>query len=400
MAQGESMLQRIQLLSVDDPRLVQGLKRLFRNYLVVAALGIAVGQAFHSSNHNPGIALQDFVAFWSASKLALDGKPQDVYDPAQLSVASRQVLPGSSARIHWYYPPPALLIYEPWALLPYLVGWATFVCLTTGLLVWVVKKIVDTPLALWATLAAPAVALNGWSGQNGALSAALIGMSLLYLREAPVRAGLSMAMLAYKPHLLLLLAVTLVIDRRWTACAVAIAAIVGAAGLATWLYGLGIWEAWWHFTPKTDGDLQSERIPYDRMACVYGAARALGLGVTTSAALHLTVAVPTVVMVVMLWCRTNVAFDVKAAALAFGTLLVPPYLYYYDYVLTIVGLAFWIRHAMRTGWQGKEYLMMVVVWGLPLLLVICISMPMIPLAPLIMMAVIVFLLRRVEGHTP
>ena len=72
-----------------------------------------------SSNGLPLAA--DYATFWSASKLALSGKPADVYNIDELHKIQQQSL-GSHHRhgVGWYYPPNFLLMVLPLGLMPYL----------------------------------------------------------------------------------------------------------------------------------------------------------------------------------------------------------------------------------------------------------------------------------------
>jgi hypothetical protein len=50
----------------------------------------------------------------------------------------------------------------------------------------------------------------------------------------------------------------------------------------------------------------------------------------------------------------NAPFDLKAAALAAGTLVVTPYLYTYDLVVLAVAVAFLLRFALERGFHTSE----------------------------------------------
>ena len=62
---------------------------------------------------------RDFACFWSVSALALHGEAAAAYDMARLH-AVEVVLVGAEIKTPaWVYPPPALLLATPIALLPY-----------------------------------------------------------------------------------------------------------------------------------------------------------------------------------------------------------------------------------------------------------------------------------------
>ncbi len=57
---------------------------------------------------------------------------------------------------------------------------------------------------------------------------------------------------------------------------------------------------------------------------------------------------------VALW-RSRVRYALKAAALAAGTLLVTPYLFFYDVMVLAVAVAFLVRDGLRRGFRPYEW---------------------------------------------
>ena len=62
----------------------------------------------------------------------------------------------------------------------------------------------------------------------------------------------------------------------------------------------------------------------------------------------------TALLLCLLW-RSRASFNLKAAGLAVGILLVPPYLFMYDYVTLAVAMAFLFREMQATGARPGEY---------------------------------------------
>ena len=67
-----------------------------------------------------------------------------------------------------------------------------------------------------------------------------------------------------------------------------------------------------------------------------------------------------------LW-RSDAAFELKAAALALGSLLATPYVLDYDLVVLAVAIAFFARHGLRHGFRDFEISLLAAAWIVPLL---------------------------------
>lgn len=75
----------------------------------------------------------DFIAFWTASDLALQGRAIDAYDPEKIFAAAQAAVPGSRYLFAWHYPPVFHLAVLPLALLPYMLAYAVWALGTLAL---------------------------------------------------------------------------------------------------------------------------------------------------------------------------------------------------------------------------------------------------------------------------
>ena len=137
----------------------------------------------------------DFSSFYAAGSLALEGRAGDVYDMAAHFAREQQMFGAATPYYGWLYPPIFLLVATPLALLPYplaLIVWqgASF-ALYLAVIAAILRDRGATPAAiarLWLPVAAafPAVFINLGHGQNGFLTAALLGAALLTLPQRPI----------------------------------------------------------------------------------------------------------------------------------------------------------------------------------------------------------------------
>ena len=176
-------------------------------------------------------------------------------------------------------------------------------------------------------------------GQNGFLTASLIGGMLYLLPTRPILSGICLGLLSYKPQYGLLFPLVLIATMQWTRVRQRWCHCCGVGRRLSWLaFGTESWQAFVHWMPMfSQAFLTEGRAPWGKMQSIFALVRYLGgsepLGWTFQWIMTASVAVT----MVLLW-RSRVRYELKAAALATGTLLVTPYLFLYDVmVLAIPG---------------------------------------------------------------
>ena len=246
----------------------------------------------------------------------------------------------------WHYPPPAFFFAAALATLPYLVAALIWLATTLAAYVAAIAGILGLRTGILFALGFPAAIWNVTAGQNGFLTAALIGGTLGLLERHPALAGICLGLLTYKPQFGLLFPIVLIADRRWLTIAVATLMAIALAALSWLAFGSASWQAFAHWAPISSRVLIDQgALDWYRLQSVFAFARAHGgsepLAWTVQGVLSLSLAVG----LVWLW-RSRVAFDLKAAALAAGALLATPYLFMYDLVVLAVAVAFLLRLAL------------------------------------------------------
>jgi arabinofuranan 3-O-arabinosyltransferase len=286
----------------------------------------------------------DFIDVWAAGQIAHSHTPQAVYDwhihrAAELRAIGHEFY----GYYGWHYAPPFLFVAGLLAYLPYAAAFLVFLAVTLGAYALTMIRIVGRREAVLAACAFPAVLLNASVGQNGCLSAALMGMSLLLMETNPVSSGIFLGLLIYKPQLGILFPLVLALDGRWrviaSASVTAIAMIV-----ASWLaYGAETWRAFFNSIPVTaDAVLAQGEAGFNKLQSVFGLLRWLGCSLDTASLGQSAVMAVAAAATIWLW-RRNVPFALKAAALALASLLATPYLYVYDFPVLALPLAFMAR---------------------------------------------------------
>jgi len=297
----------------------------------------------------------DFVNVAAAGRVALDGEPAAAYDWLLHKQVEVRVIGHDFANYYgWHYPPPFLFVAAALALLPYLsaalVWLGVTLCGFAATLGFVLRDRVGIVLALGF----PAAVWNVTAGQNGFLTATLIGGALASMERRPALAGLFLGLLTYKPQFGLLFPLVLIADRRRPTFVVAAAVALGLAALSWLAFGSASWAAFLHWMPITGHVVLGEgAADWSRLQSLFGFMRAHGAGETLAWTVQAVGTLTLAAALVWLW-RSRVAFELKAAALAAGTLLATPYVYMYDLVVLAVAVAFLLRVALRRGWSTIE----------------------------------------------
>ena len=273
----------------------------------------------------------DFVNYWSGAFLAFQGRVAEIYDFAAFHAFEQSITAQSIQYYHYSYPPVLPLLTLPLAFIPYVP--ALFVWLgATWYAFYRALKLTGHAGALLLSLAVPALFINAVGGQNGAMTAALLGGGLLLVDRRPVVAGILFGMMIYKPHLAVMLPAALLAGRRWLVVFVtgATAALLVVTSVA--VYGV---DAWLRYRLSIDVlravVLEDGTGVSHRMVSIFVFARHFGAGAAMSYAWQAVGALVAAVFIARAWWPDQPA-HIRNAVLLIGTCLATPYLQDYDLV--------------------------------------------------------------------
>jgi hypothetical protein len=297
----------------------------------------------------------DFVNVWAAGRLVLEGHPAAPYDwPVHKLVEEAAVGHPFAGYFGWHYPPTFLFVAAGLALLGYAGAYALWVFGTFPAYLAAIRAIIGERSGYLLAAAFPALLGNFIVGQNGFLTAGLVGGALFLLPRRPIVAGLLIGLLSYKPHLGLLFPVALIAGGYWRTFFTA--AIVAAlmAAVAWFAFGSDTWAAFFaNISHASQAFLSDGWADFGKLQTAFGLTRMLGGSETLAWAVQGAVALVAALAVALLW-RRGVAYEIKAAALGAGAMLATPYLYTYDLVVLAVPLAFLFRLGRTRGFLPQE----------------------------------------------
>ena len=276
----------------------------------------------------------DFLSYWAAARLAVEGTPGLAYDIAvhralELSIGDpRGMLP-------FPYPPPFLLVLIPFGLIAYPPAFAAWVAITVALYLIASRGV--APLAY--RLAHPQALANALIGQNGFLTSAIFIAGTRALERQPLLGGAILGLLVIKPQLALLLPVALLAGREWRAVAGAAASSIAVLLLALLTLGIEAYGGFFRILPLYARGMATSSWPWNELASVFAFARHLGVPQQPALVIHAIVALGATALVWRAWSRKS---ERRVPVLAAAVLLVPPYMFTYDALLLIVPMGWLI----------------------------------------------------------
>src|SRR6202790_4804121 len=297
----------------------------------------------------------DFVNVWAAGRLVLDGHPALAYDwDIQKQVQVAVLGQSYQGNFAWHYPPPFLFVATLLAHFPYAVAFIGWAAISLAPYLAVMRAIVGRPFGLLLAAAFPVVLTNTLVGQNGFLTAALIGGTLYLMPVRPILAGVCLGLLSYKPQYGLLFPLVLIAASQWTVFLTA-GVVAVAMALVSWLaFGTESWQAFFHWMPMfSQAFLTEGKATWWKLQSLFSMVRYLGGTEQLAWAFQWVLTASVAVVLVLMW-RSRVSYSLKAAALAVGTLLTTPYLFMYDMMVLAIPVAFLVRMGLKSGFRSYE----------------------------------------------
>ncbi|MDB5700106.1 MAG: hypothetical protein JWL66_305 [Sphingomonadales bacterium] len=370
--------------------------RMYRLILSIVTL-LVVFVMIVSSRH--GIDLTgkplgtDFLAFWSASTLALSGKASAVYDLTQLYAVERGSMPVDPGLSSFLYPPPFLLLCLPLGLAPYFIS-LTIWLVTTGTAYWLVVRrwLGDHAGAVrgatMTILAYPAVIMNVGHGQNGFLTAALLGGGLWLLDRRPLIAGALLGALIIKPQMAFAIPVLIFASARWRVM-LSGSAMALLLCIASWfVFGTGAWNGFLSGSETGRGILEHGLVEPGKLVSVFAAVQILHGGVALGYVVQAAVAVGAAALLARVTWRRDIQRGGDAAVCVCAGALISPFFLDYDLTTTAIPLAWLFSEALRRGFLSWEKAVLVAGYLLPLVTRDLALHLGIPIGPLVLIALL------------
>src|SRR5215831_4203187 len=304
----------------------------------------------------------EFTNFWFAGSQALHGQTAVIYDPVQFTKV-QQTLVGAGRYVYdiWPYPPTFFLILAPFAILPYFASFLSWDLATLLGCIAVVYLIVRRVSVIPAVLASPFTAFNLAFGQDGLLTASLLGASLLFLERQPILAGFFIGCLTYKPQFGLLIPLALAASSQWRAFASAAVTAMLLALATTVAFGTGVWAEFpaQLLAQANEALFADPDSRWGLLQSAYAVIRAWNRGPALAWTVQGLTMLAVAAVVWFVW-RSHARYALKAATLSAAALIATPYAYAYDMAIIAIPVAFLARDQIDCGLLRGEQSTMIV----------------------------------------
>jgi hypothetical protein len=217
-----------------------------------------------------------------------------------------------------------------------------------------------------AAAAFPAAFINLGHGQNGFLTAGLLGAALITLPRRPLLAGVLFGLLAYKPQFGLLIPVALLAAGQWRTILAAGVTVTTLAIASAAAFGTDIW---WLFAASSETSrkllLEEGNVGFEKLQSVFAAVRMLGGGISLAYVVQGVASLTTILGVAWAW-RSSDDYNLKNAILITATMLGSPHVLDYDLTILAPALAFIVASRWPDGFRDHDISVLTFAWFVPL----------------------------------
>jgi hypothetical protein len=283
----------------------------------------------------------DFISFWAAGKMVLDGRALQAYDIAAHWLVEQAVVPDVGL-LPFPYPPPFLAFVTPFALMPFGISFAIWVILTALLYAFAAKRVAPLPYAF----ATPPALVDLLIGQTGLLTGGLLIFGITMMESAPFAGGALLGLLIVKPQFALMLPVAALAGRKWRVILGALVSSLTALAIGLALFGFEAFRAFLAILPHYLAFIKHSGWNWVELASPFASARYVGIAEGPALVIQSAFALAAAAVTWIAWRRD---WNEKVPILAAATLLGSPYLLTYDAAILIVPAGYFI--ARRRWWS-------------------------------------------------
>ena len=312
-------------------------------YVVIYGFWIVSGTGYSDRMGKPIGA--DFSAFWATSQMVLSGQAAAVYED-DIIFAVEKSITGVDYRNPVPYPPIFFFIVAPLALLPYIPSLILWLTLTFSVFLYISYRFAPHTVTLWLTLSFPGAFQNVIHGHNGFLTTSILGLAFLIIDKYPVAAGLVLGLLSFKPHLVMIVPLFLVVGRAWRTLAGMILSVLFLTMASVIFFGIDTWFAFLEKIPLMMQLMKHQFLQMHQVVSTLGALLLMGVPYNIAIWIHLLCSCVGIGLTAVAWHKNKPSY-VRNSLLVLSALIVTPYANSYDLTLLALPIC-WI------GWEAYK----------------------------------------------
>lgn len=297
--------------------------------------------------------LVDFDAFHIIARHVWLGDADLAYQFEKLVDMQKEASGGSDSVMPWTYPPQFDLLLAPFGLIPTGVAYLLFVAGTLAFYLAVLRSIAKSYFPVLLIILFPAIEVTIACGQNGFLTAGLIGLICLSIEERPIVAGLALGLMVIKPHLAIAFAVYALLTRRWTVVMTAGAVVLASSAVCTLVFGQQIWAALLQSVHDSAAFLEGGYYKLFRMISLYAGLKTLGLSASGAFFGQAVVAAIALGSIALAQYR-QLPLRRCLGLTAMVSVTISPYAYDYDFLIFGMGLAMLLPELRTMAREGER----------------------------------------------
>ena len=290
-------------------------------------------------NHNGDIAGGDFLVFYNAAVMTIEGAAQFVWDHAAFDASLMNIYGQEITRLHFFNPPTALPLWAPLGYLHHVHALWLWTLLPLLALGWFIYKLTGSVIATLLTVIAPLTAYTAGGGQTGILFAALMAGFALGLQRNPAGIGTVAALFTIKPHLAIAMPFCFLIERNWRALAIMASVVAVMSIFVTLAFGFGVWKAFIDGIRFHSGEFFHAANPtFDRSPSMLMLMLRLGAGATDAWIAQIGFSLAALLLLTVIWRGTEDALY-RVLSVAIAVCLLTPKILHYDLMVLLVPVA-------------------------------------------------------------
>lgn len=311
----------------------------------------------------------DWAIFHAVSKAWYAGELGRIYDPGWIHSAVAAVSPGAlkaNPFPAFEYPPTFVLLLLPFGALDFAASYAlSQLALFSALAVAISQSVRRSSRRLFyvaAVVVCPAASAAVGSGQDSALILAFLVAGFGMLERYPFAAGLVIGLASFKPQLMLMVPVALIVSGNGRALLGAAISAIAFASLSVLAFGTALWVQWFDLMLHTAGAQDWGRM-WDQS--IFTIAMSLGAAPWLANAAQMAVVLAGAATVALSF-RSTMQREMKLAVLLATSALCAPHVSPYDMILVAYAAAIMAWAQIEDG-AWIPLLASIAAWLLPIL---------------------------------